>query len=158
MHDERAEPATSRCQGLLLSGRGAILLVRRTHRREGDPRWYEAPGGPVGAGESGQRALARAVREQTGLSVSQRQMRPLLAAGRSRVYLVGPLREASAIRLPGRSAVGGPPPFDHYVWARPAELTTYCSLPAAQVLWAALRAVCDPACGRRAAGRFRRAA
>ncbi|MEV0278534.1 NUDIX domain-containing protein [Streptomyces sp. NPDC050610] len=157
MHDERAETATSRCQGLLLSARGAILLVRRTHRRDGDPRWYEAPGSPVRAGESVQQVLARVVREQTGLRVAKGKVGALLVDGPSHVYLVGPLRGASVIRLPRRSSSGGPPPFDHYVWALPAELNTYCALDTAQLLWAALRAVPGPTRGR-ASGRYGRAA
>ncbi|MFE7114545.1 NUDIX domain-containing protein [Streptomyces sp. NPDC057654] len=156
MHKERAETANG-CQGLLLDARGAVLLLRRTHRRDGDPRWYEAPGGPVRAGKPVRQALARGIRQQTGLRVVKGMVGPLLVDGPSRLYLVGPLRATSVVTLPRRSSLGGPPPFDHYVWAQPAELHTYCNLTSAQLLWAALRSVRGPAYGR-AAGRFRRAA
>jgi 8-oxo-dGTP diphosphatase len=55
------------CVGAIITDRGQILLIRRGHEPEAG-RW-SLPGGRIEPGETDQQALAREVREETGLEV-----------------------------------------------------------------------------------------
>lgn len=78
-----------RCVGAVILDGGRLLLVKRGHEPEKGA--WSLPGGRIEPGESDQQALAREVREETGLDVTPGRLigsveRPAPAGGVLDIY------------------------------------------------------------------------
>lgn len=52
---------------VILNPKGEVLLTRRAPEKDACPGWWENTGGSVLAGETSRQAIARELREETGL-------------------------------------------------------------------------------------------
>lgn len=105
-------------RAILRSDDGLVLLLRRAGRSVIDPGCWELPGGKLEHGERLVEALAREVREETGLSAGG------TAPFRVTNFPLGPLWVTSVTFICGPTTAGVRlgTEADAYAWLRPAEI------------------------------------
>ncbi|WP_301125988.1 NUDIX domain-containing protein [Streptomyces cacaoi] len=140
-------PLRSGCLGLIVNDDAEILVVRPTYNNpEG---YYQLPGGAAGEGEKPWAAVAREVREETGLHLTPLRLLVLdwieakpdgRAAGQNLVFWCGRIPGGTPITLPEPAPGEEQPELDDYRWVRATDLDGVCAPFQARRIRAALQA------------------